>query len=84
MPTVIMTAEVARTITDDVLHNAIGEHIILLANRIVEQAKAGIPYCNYRTPSNWVWEQRKALRDFFKELGYETELTTSGTLCLHW
>ena len=67
---VVLTAEAARAITKDILHNQVGEKIPSIAKHIEEAAHRGVSGISDRFPESWVEEQKNALVNFFKGLGY--------------
>ena len=67
----ILTAEAARAITKDIIHNEVGEHIPIIANAIKEAAYRGVSSASVKLSKDVPYEPGKALMDFFRELGYK-------------
>lgn len=81
--TVILTAEAARTITKDILHNRVGEMIPPIAKHIKDAAYKGVSGISDRFPDNWIEEQKKALVEFFQGLGY-TVSHSNSYIYINW
>ena len=75
---VILTAEAARQITDDIMHNKVGEMIPIVAERIEIAARYGLGSTSVSFPREWVDEQKQALSRFFVQLGYKVSYTSVG------
>lgn len=73
---VILTANAARAITEDIIHNKVGEMIPIVAERIDIAARYGLGSVSVEFPRNWVNEQKQALAQFFVQLGYKTSYTS--------
>lgn len=80
----ILTAEAARTITNDILHNEMKEMVFLVAKRIKEAAYEGhnsISKCYHK---EWSLEQRDNLIAFFRNLGYKVNSNNYGYINITW
>lgn len=69
----ILTAEAARAITKDIIHNEAGEQIPIIANAIKEAAYHGLSSASVKFSKDIAYEPGSTLINFFRQLGYKAE-----------
>lgn len=80
----LITAKAAREISNNIIDNDIGIEIPKIMDKILKTANEGNIQIAYHTPSNWSAYQRLVLTGFIRQLGYEAECNSSGTLTIKW